>query len=210
MRTHAVRCVVALAFVLSLATPALACYGSPICYSTPYYVQPYVEQKVEIKKYTVLEFVQPYFVGSAAAYVAPAAPAPAAAPAQSACEVKFTELSAKFAALEARMAAQPQYTPRPEPPQAPRPEPPPMAPVNGAAKSMFAAKCAGCHDSSVSERKGGKLSLFEFGAPLQLPAAIAEKCIEEMRRDHMPKGGQRLTAREFMAVACEIESLVAK
>jgi mono/diheme cytochrome c family protein len=179
---------------------------------TPYYT-PYVQQNVEVKKYTVLEFVQPYFVGAAVPYVAPAsAPAAPAAAAPSPCEAQITELRQQLLEMKRQLAPpprerEPEYQPRRE--EAPRPqrEPRSQAPAQ---RSMFAAKCATCHDSAVSEKKGGKLSLFEFGQPLQMPPDIADKCTEEMRKDHMPPKGNKLTSAEFVAILCEIRDLTQK
>lgn len=204
------RILVALAVLLAPVT-AQACNYYPSAtyyYPSATYYTPYVEQKVEVKKFTVFEFVQPYFVGAGAPYVAPptAPVTPPASTTSTPCDAKIADLRAELAEMRKMLQPAPQVAPRrPSRPVEEEPAPPPRQ----TSRSVFATKCAGCHDSSVAAQKGGKLALFEFGQPVGLPADVAEKCVEEMRAGHMPKKA-KLTAREFMSVTCEIESLVAK
>lgn len=189
-------------------------------YSVPY-VAPYVAPVKVVNNYnkiTVFDlnpgvavgYLYPYAVPAVAA---PAMPAPAAAPHQTPCESKLAEFSAKLALLEARLGvgSAPAAGVQPSPPAAPAP--PPMAPVpplngngNGAAKSPFTLRCAGCHDASVANAKGGKLTMFQNGLALQLPPETANKAIRLMMRGEMPppRSGTALTDKDFTAILDEL------
>lgn len=176
---------IVLALAIFLAPAVVHAGGCAPVYYQPYYTPSY---NVEVKKYTVLEFVQPYFVGIAAPYVAPA-------PLTSPCDEKIASLKAELAEMRKMLQA-------PEPPRLPQKEQQEVP----RGKSVYSARCAGCHDASAAKAKGGGTILFQNDVALPLPAEIAEKCVHEMKADHMPKNG-KLSAKDFMAVLCEIQEL---
>jgi hypothetical protein len=186
-------------------------FASYSTYTPTYYAAP---AQVQVKKVVAVEYLAVpvalpvYAIGYAPAYVptAPAMPAPAAIPQQTPCDIKLSETNARLAALEARLSVGGTLAPSTQP------LPPPMTPVpplpndSGAAKSPFTLRCAGCHDASVAQAKGGKLTMFQNGLTLPIEPGIANKAIRAMMKGTMPKNG-KLTDVEFTAILDELLQL---
>lgn len=171
----------------------------------PTYYQPVV-QEVQVKKVVAVEYlalpvvVPAYAVG----YNQPSTviPTPAIAPAPSSCETKLTEVSAKLAALEARIEAALTA-------EAPSSLPPGAQGAGRPKVKTLVSKCASCHDSTVATTKGGKLVLFDKGAATSWTNEVVGKVLREVSSGRMPKGG-KLTSDEFTAIAQEIFDLNSK
>lgn len=169
-------------------------------YAPTYYAPPVVKvQKVVAVEYLAVPVVAPvYAIGYAApAAVVAAAPAAPAAP-TSPCSEEVKSLRAELEKLKAALAGGAPPAPPPQPQNAP-----------AGKKSVFALRCAGCHDASVAKTKGGKLEMFQNGVALPLSAELANECVRQVLSRHMPKGNVELTNEDLNAILDEVLQLSA-
>lgn len=99
-------------------------------------------------------------------------------------------------------------TPAPPRPEVdPVPQPGAAAPARGG--NILVAKCAACHDASVSATKGGRQTLVQDGQMAALDGKILSRVLVNVYTGKMPKGG-KLTDEEVAAFVDLIDSLASK
>ena len=186
--------------LLLVLTPTLAQACGPFPFH-PFYSPPTIVKEVVVEKEVVpifaTLFVPAYGVGYPAPPPQPAAAAPVAPPVTqttTSCEQRAADLERRLADLERRLAAGPGVG-----------APSAVAPVLPAAPgkdalSIFAARCASCHEAGVASAKGGGFVLLSQGKLAQLTDRQLRKVGTMTYSGQMPKGGPQLTDEETSIV----------